>query len=95
MGIISFAIIYNKIKNTEDKIIILFIFTFLTIFSFFNFDMKFSKNADGRFKSVKFFMDKENKIINNDFKYFKYFKCDKNYWKFLKNHNDNFILFIH
>ena len=88
MGIISFAIIYNKIKNTEDKIIILFIFTFLTIFSLFNFDMKFSKNADGRFKSVKFFMDKENKIINNDFKYFKYFKWDKNYWKFLKNHND-------
>ena len=88
MGIISFAIIYNKMKNTEDKIIIIFIFTFLTIFSLFNFDMKFSKNADGRFKSVKFLMDKENKIINNDFKYFKYFKWDKNYWKFLKNHND-------
>ena len=88
LGIISFAIIYNKIKKTEDKIIILFIFTFLTIFSLFNFDMKFSKNADGRFKSVKFFMNKENKITNNDFKYFKYFKFDFNYWNFLKNHND-------
>ena len=88
LGIISFAIIYNKIKNTDDKNIIFFIFAFLTIFSLFNYDMKFSKNADGRFKSVKFFMNKENKVINNDFKYFKYFKWDEGYWNFLKNHND-------
>ena len=53
--------------------------------------MKFSKNAEGRFKSVKFFKTK-NKIGNNNFEYFKYFKWEKNYWTFIKNYNDTINL---
>ena len=92
LGIVSFAIIYEKIKNDENRIIFIFIFSFLTIFSLFNYDMKFSKNAEGRFKSVKFFQNKENKIGNNNFEYFKYFKWEKNYWTFIKNYNDTINL---
>ena len=92
LGIVSFAIIYEKIKNDENRIIFIFIFSFLSIFSLFNYDMKFSKNAEGRFKSVKFFQNKENKIGNNNFEYFKYFKWEKNYWTFIKNYNDTINL---
>ena len=81
----------KKLKH-ENRIIFVFIFSFLSIFSLFNYDMKFSKNAEGRFKSVKFFQNQENKIGNNNFEYFKYFKWEKNYWTFIKNYNDTINL---
>ncbi|WP_440635458.1 hypothetical protein, partial [Candidatus Pelagibacter sp. HIMB1746] len=92
LGIISFAIIYEKIKSDENRIICIFIFGFLSLFSLLNYDMKFSKNAEGKFKSVKFLQNKENKISSNNYKYFKYFIWEKNYWTFIKNYNDTINL---
>jgi hypothetical protein len=81
-AIICFALFFNNIKANENKFIINTIMIFLTIFSVFNYEMKFSEYADSRDKSVKF-LSTSSILTEGDINYYKYFKWDKGYWDFL------------
>ena len=89
LSIIPFAILFKKINNKENQIIIIFILSFITIYSLFNFDMKFSKYAEDRYRSIKHLYELENKKLNQKkISYLKYFKLDDNYWNFIFEQNN-------
>ena len=82
LSIVSLSYFFNEIKSIENKYIIKSLLTLFIIYSLFNFDMKYSQNADTRKKSLEYLKNK-NVEINNEINYFEYFKWDKDYWSFL------------
>ena len=81
-AVICFAILFNNIKSNENKFIVSTIIFFLTFYSLFNYEMKFSKHADSRDKSIKF-ISSSKIFVTGNVNYYKYFKWDEEYWKLL------------
>jgi len=81
-AVVCFAILFNNIKSNENRFIISTIIVFLTFYTLFNYEMKFSKYADSRDKSIKF-ISSPKKFVTGNVNYYKYFKWDEDYWNLL------------
>ena len=90
-AVICFAILFNNIKSNENKFIISTIIFFLTFYSLFNYEMKFSNYADSRAKSIKF-ISSPKKFETGNIDYYKYFKWDKEYWQLLNTFSNKIKL---
>jgi len=86
LGAISLSILIIKIKSKDTKIIINFVILFISFYSLlFTFDLKDSKISGMRYVHLKELINKDQKIKNDNFKYFSVQKWNKKKWDLLNN----------
>ena len=85
LGAISLTVLILKINSGDTKFIINFMIIFITLYSlFFSYSLKDSKISGIRHIHLEELIDRNDKIKNKEFKYFKNQKWKKKDWKILK-----------
>tara|TARA_B110000305_G_C19423479_1_gene632228 strand:+ start:103 stop:1695 length:1593 start_codon:yes stop_codon:yes gene_type:complete len=84
LGAISLAILILKIKSDDTKLMINFMIVFMTLYSLiFSYDLKDTKMSAKRHMHLNELVDRNVKIGNDKFKFFKNQKWKKENWEIL------------